>query len=90
MKRRVLIDSDSENDEHEEGKPSVPEQTSKSQSNKSGMEASSPAHLEVMPSPKKSPVSSLAVKSPLKTPPKRATGKPAPPDQDPVRNMTCW
>ena len=78
MKRRVLRDSDSENDESEEGKLPVPEQTptSKSEESESGKETSSPAQLEVMASPKKSPVSSLSIRSPLKTPPKRATGKP--------------
>ena len=77
MKRRVLRDSDSENDEGEEAKLSVSEQTStkKSECSESDREASSSAQLEVMASPKKSPTSSLAIKSPLKTPPKRATGK---------------
>ena len=78
MKRRVLRDSDSENDESEEGKLSVPEQTStsKSEERECGKETSPPAQLEVMASPKKSPVSPLAIRSLLKTPPKRATGKP--------------
>ena len=100
-KRPLLTDSDSENDEGEEGKLSTLEETStsKSEGSEGGKEASSSAQLEIMVSPKKSILSSLAIKSPLKTPPKRATGKPLPViDQfqlpskftcNALRNMTC-
>lgn len=79
-KRLVLTDSDSENDESEEVKLLVPEETpaSKAEKIESGKKESSSAQLEMMLSPKKPPASSLIITSPLKTPPKRSTGETSP------------